>query len=70
VRSTQTDPRDPKEREETTGAKAVTEAREEQLVRETPKELPELKRRTRGVMNNVTSEESKIQKTAERPHDR
>ena len=69
-----TDPRDPKEEEETTdptdptGAREATEAAREDLpVRDAPIGQ---KIRARGVMNNVTSEESKVQKTAERPHDR
>ena len=57
--------KDPQE-EETTGM-TETAKQEDPAVREIPRDRKET---TKGVMNNVTSKESKVQKTAERPHDR
>ena len=44
-----------------------TVRQEDPAVPEIPREQKET---TKGVMNNVTSKESKVQKTAERPYDR
>ena len=66
MRFVRTDPKDPREEEETTGM-TETVRQEDPAVREIPREPKKI---TKGVMNNVTSKESKVQKTAERPHDR